>query len=181
MKNSAKAIILSLVLTATGFAETPVQLGAWSVVASKSNHAGDRVVMLQTTSQTESLDGGETSAAKLDVICRNGKLAAIALEPAGAIRRGAISFTGIVPTTRVALTAHDQTDQFDTWAVTDGGRTLTPYSEAFQGKANARWVERIAGTQKLSFQVETSTQPSLQTTFETGQLSEALFSVGCSY
>jgi hypothetical protein len=179
MKKSVKAIILSLVLTATGFAETPVQLGAWSVVAPKGNHAGDRVVMLQTTSQTESLNGGETPAAKLDVICRNGKLSAIALEPAGAIRKAAISFTGTVPTTRVA--ANDQTDQFDTWAVTDGGRTLTPYSEAFQGKATAHWIERISGTQKLSFQVEANTQSSLQTTFETGQLSEALFSVGCSY
>jgi hypothetical protein len=84
-----------------------------------------------------------------------------------------------VPTTRVA--ANDQTDQFDTWAVTDGGRTLTPYSEAFQGKATAHWIERISGTQKLSLQVEADTRSSLQTTFETGQLSEALFSVGCSY
>ena len=179
MKNSVKAIILSLVLTATGFAETPVQLGAWSVVSPKGNHAGDRVVMLQTTSQTESLNGGEAPVAKLDVICRNGKLSAIAIEPAGEIRKRAISFTGTVPTTRVS--ANDQTDQFDTWAVTDDGRTLTPYSEVYQGKATARWIERIAGAQKLSFQVETNTQSSLQTTFETGQLSEALFSVGCSY
>ena len=180
MKNSVKALMVAFVLTTTGFAETPVQLGAWSVYNGKDSHSGSRVVMLQTSSQSPSVNNEGADQTKLDVICKNGKLAAIALEPAGSIRKEAISFSGTVPTTRVALKANDQADQVDTWAVTDGGRTLTPYSEAFQGKLSTRWIERIAGSQKLSFEVQTKAAL-LEPTFQTGQLAEALYSVGCSY
>ena len=64
----------------------------------------------------------------------------------------------------------------------DDGHTLSPYSEVFEGKVTRRWAERIAGTKKMGFQLdgaagEAPDQPS----FETGELAEALSSVGCSY
>ena len=68
------------------------------------------------------------------------------------------------------------------WAVLDNGRTLSPYSEAFEGKVTRRWAERIAGTKTVGFQLDGKARESLgQPTFETGELAEALSSVGCSY
>ncbi len=179
MNLSLKALIVSLALTATAFAESPVALGAWSVTTVNGNHVSNRTVMLQTTAQAA--DGEQAgNPAKLDVICRNGKLSAIALEPAAQISKGAISFDGAVATTRVALMSSDATQQFGNWAVTDGGRTLTPYSEALQGKLTSRLIEQLARTQTVSFRVQAS-ERSAQNTFATARLSEALFSVGCSY
>ena len=66
----------------------------------------------------------------------------------------------------------DATHQFDEWAVTDGGHTLTPYSEAFQGKLTSRLIEQLARTQKVSFRVQAS-EPSARNTFATARLSEA--------
>jgi beta-lactamase superfamily II metal-dependent hydrolase len=70
--------------------------------------------------------------AKLDVVCRNGKLSAIALEPSAAIEKSTLSFTGVVPTTRVGFSFEGQANQSEEWAVLDGGRTLSPYSEVLQ-------------------------------------------------
>jgi hypothetical protein len=177
MKNSAKALIVSLILTATGFAGTAPQQTTWSVTTANASHHGNQVVMLQATSQSDS----ETAKqAKLDVICKNGKLAAIALEPAAALRKGAISYTGTLPTTRIALIVNDRANEADTWAVTDGGRTLTPYSETGQSQLNIRWIEQILRADRLTFAVET-TESATPPTFATTQLSEALSSVGCSY
>jgi hypothetical protein len=64
----------------------------------------------------------------------------------------------------------------------DDGHTLSPYSEVVQGRLTRRWVERIAGTKKMGFQLDGKAGESLaQPTFETGELAEALSSVGCSY
>jgi len=92
VKTSAKTAILVLLSTAVAFAESPKQLGAWSIYPGKDNH----VVLLQSTSNVL----GQPAQAKLDVICRNGKLSAIALEPSAAIQKSRLSFTGAVPTTR---------------------------------------------------------------------------------
>jgi hypothetical protein len=180
MKKSAKALIVALVFTAIGFAQTTPQLGGWSVSKATIGHHGKQVVMLQVTSQVEFMDGESARPAKLDVICMNGKVSAIALEPAAAIRKMAISFIGTLPTTRVGVNVKSQTTEFESWAVTDGGRTLTPYSEAFQAQQNTRWIERIESTDRMSFAVQT-TEYVAQPTFATGQLADALSSVGCSY
>ena len=67
-------------------------------------------------------------------------------------------------------------------AVLDNGRTLYPYSELFEGKVTRRWAERIAGAKTMGFQLDGKAGESLgQPTFETGELAEALSSVGCSY
>jgi hypothetical protein len=174
VKTSAKTIILVLLSTAVAFAESPKQFGAWSIYSANNK----KVVLLQTTSNVQ----GQPDQAKLDVVCRNGKLSAIALEPSAAIGKSALSFTGVVPTTRVAFSFEGQANQSEEWAVLDGGRTLSPYSEALQGRLTRHWVERIAGMKQVGFQLDGKAGESLgQPTFETGELAEALSSVGCSY
>src|SRR3984885_8119633 len=88
VKTAAKTIVLVLLSTAAAFAESPKQLGAWSIYTAKDNHA----VMLQSTSTAQD------RPAKLDVVCRNGKVSAIALEPGVAIDKSALSFSSVVPT-----------------------------------------------------------------------------------
>jgi hypothetical protein len=174
VKTSAKAIILVLLSTAVAFAESPKQFGAWSIYSANNK----KVVLLQTTSNVQ----GQPDQAKLDVVCRNGKLSAIALEPSAAIGKSALLLTGVVPTTRVAFSFEGQANQSEEWAVLDGGRTLSPYSEALQGRLTRHWVERIAGMEQVGFQLDGKAGESLgQPTFETGELAEALSSVGCSY
>jgi hypothetical protein len=174
VKTSAKTIILVLLSTAVAFAESPKQFGAWSIYSANNK----KVVLLQTTSNVQ----GQPDQAKLDVVCRNGKLSAIALEPSAAIGKSALSFTGVVPTTRVAFSFEGQANQSEEWAVLDGGRTLSPYSEVLQGRITRQWVERIAGMKQVGFQLDGKADESLgQPTFETGELAEALSSVGCSY
>jgi len=172
VKISVTTVILVLLSTAAAFAESPKQLGAWSIYTAKDN----RVVMLQ------SMSTAQDHPAKLDVVCRNGKLSAIALEPSVAIEKSALSFTAVVPTTRVVYSLEGQANQSEEWAVLDNGRTLSSYSEVFEGKVIRRWVERIAGTTTMAFQLDGKAGESLgQPTFETGELAEALSSVGCSY
>jgi hypothetical protein len=174
VKTSAKTIILVLLSTAVAFAESPKQYGAWSIYSANNK----KVVLLQSTSNVQ----GQPGQAKLDVVCRNGKLSAIALEPSAAIGKSALSLTGVVPTTRVAFSFEGQANQSEEWAVLDGGRTLSPYSEVLQGRITRHWVERIAGMKQMGFQLDGKAGESRgQPTFETGELAEALSSVGCSY
>ena len=182
MTKSATAAVLLLFSTAMGFSETPQQLGAWSVYPAKSNLNVNSVIMLQTISQEQYTDvQGKPVQAKLDVICKSGKVSAIALEPVVAIRNNAVSFSGPVPTTRVVFVADGQSDRSENWAVLDGGRTLSPSSEVSQGKLMQRWVARISGSKKMSFEVEAKAEAYTQPTFDTGELSSALSSVGCRY
>jgi hypothetical protein len=179
VKTSAKTIIFVLLSTAMGFAETPIQLGAWSVYS--GNLTGSHVVLLQSLSGQFKDAQGNPVQAKLDVICKKGKLSAIALEPNMKIEKSAISFNGAVPTTRVSFALDGQINQSEKWAVLDGGRTLSPYSEVLQGKLMRSWIERISGMKKMGFQLDGKAGELAQPTFETGELSEALSSVGCSY
>ncbi len=175
MKNAAKAIIFVLISSALGFAETPVQLGGWSVYP-----ASDQVVLLQSASEEQHKGADDNQVqAKLDFICKKGKLSAIALEPPATIKRSAMSFAGPVPTTRVNLSTDGRTSHSENWIVLDNGRTLSPNSEVFQGRLMRYWAKRVAGTQKLVFQVDG--QSETQSSFATGELAEALASVGCSY
>ncbi len=169
MKATAKMMFFVFLSTALGIAETPSPFGAWTIYHAQ----GDRVFMLQTVSRT--------STAKLDVICRHGKLAAIALEPDVIVDRSEVSFTGVVPTTRLAFTLDDQT-RSEKWAVLDDGHSLSPYSELFQSQLNRHWVSRIIAARQIDIHLagiagEMNGQP----TFETEELSAALASVGCSY
>jgi hypothetical protein len=138
---------------------------------------------LQSTSEEQHKDAlGNVVQAKLDVICRKGKLSAIALEPNVAIDKSSMDYSAALPTTRVAFTLGAQREQSESWAVLDEGRTLSPYSEVFQGKLMRRWIERIANTKRMAFQLDGKAGEALaQPTFATEELEQALSSVGCSY
>jgi hypothetical protein len=183
VNTAIKTTIFVLISSAMGLAQTPKQLGAWSVYPANGNLTHNHVVLLQSTSEAGYKDAdGNPVQAKLDVICTKGKLSAIALEPNVAIARRAISVDGPVNTTRIAFSADGQSNQSENWAVLDGGRTLSPYAEVLQGKLMRRWVQRISSTQKMVFQLDgkaAESQP--EPSFATGKLSEALASVGCSY
>jgi hypothetical protein len=183
VKNVTKTIIFVLISTAMGFAETPKQIGAWSVYPANGNLTSNHVVLLQSTSEEQYKDAhGNPVQAKLDVICTKGKLFAIALEPNVAIAKSAMSFDGPVTTTRIAFSADGKSNQSENWAVLDGGRTLSPHSEILEGKLMRRWTARISGTQKMAFQLDgKAAESQAQPSFATGKLSEALASVGCSY
>jgi hypothetical protein len=180
MKNAVKAIIFVLVSSAVGFSETPKQLGGWSVYPPNGRPTSNHEVLLQSTSEEQYSDSfGNQVQAKLDVICKKGKLFAIALEPQVTIQKSAMSFAGPVPTTRVNFSMDGQSNQSENWAVFDSGRTLSPNSELLQGKLMRHWIERIAGTQKMVFQLDGESE--VHSSFATGELVEALASAGCSY
>jgi hypothetical protein len=75
----------------------------------------------------------------------------IALEPSAAIQKSWLSFTGVVPNTRVAFSFEGQANQSEPWAVMDDEHTRSPYSKVFEGKLTRRWAKRIAGTKKLGW------------------------------
>jgi hypothetical protein len=180
---TAKTILFALISTAVASAKTPQQVGAWSVYSTSGNLASDQVVLLQTTSQGQYRDAqGNPVQAKLDVICKKGKLSGIALETNAEIEKSAMSFSGAVPTTRINFASEGGSSASENWAVSDRGYTVTPYSEVFQGKLTRYWAERLSGTQKIAFRFDGKAgEYLLQPTFSTGELSEALSSVGCTY
>ncbi len=181
MKIAAQGIIFALVSTVVAFAQTPQQVGAWSVYTATGNQSSNQVVLLQTAAQGQYNDAqGNPVQAKLDVICKKGKLWHIAVETELAIERKAESLSAPVPTTRIAFVSEGRTNQSDNWAVLDGGHTVTPYAEVFQGRLTRQWIDRLSGTQKIVVRFE-GEAGLLQPTFNTEKLAEALSSVGCSY
>ena len=174
MKNATRVIIFVLLSSALGFSETAAQLGGWSVYLTSN-----QVALLQSASEQHNGAGDNQGQAKLDLICKSGKLSAIALEPGVTVKRSAMSFAGPVPTTRVNLSMDGRPSHTENWIVLDGGRTLSPNSELMQGKLVRHWAERIAATQKMVVQVDGQSED--QSSFATGQLAEALASAGCSY
>jgi hypothetical protein len=172
--------ILSLVTTAATFAQATRQVGPWSIYGVSSNT--NKTTMLQTTAVDQQSDENNNAApTKLDIICKNGRIAAIAVETRTKINRRNESYSQAVPTTRVVFTIEGQVSQSENWAVADGGHTLYPYSELFQGKLNRIWVTRISGTRRLSLQLnQAEGVESLAPAFDTADLAQALSAVGCT-
>jgi hypothetical protein len=182
MKVINKFAILSLVTASTMFAQTHQQVGAWSVYSPAANVTGKNVVMLQTMALGQHQDAeGNAVTAKLDVVCKNNRVVAIAVETGASIDKRTVSFSQAVPTTKVVFVAEGKSGVSENWEVADGGRTLSPYSELFQTKLNRTWVERISATPKMVLQLnQKEGDESLAPVFNTAQLSDALSSVGCS-
>jgi hypothetical protein len=181
VKTPIKAAIFVLISSAIGLAQTPNQLGAWSVSPADSNLTRNHVVMLQSASEQQFKDSfGNPVQAKLDIICKKGKLSAIALEPNVRLQESAVSVSGAVPTTRVAFTVDGQNNESENWAVLDDGNTVSPYSEVFQGKLMKHWIERISNTDKITFQL-VGEDGQATPTFATRNLIDTLSSVGCKY
>jgi hypothetical protein len=182
MKAIVTVAILSLVTAAPMMAQSPRQVGDWSIYNSAGNQTKNHMVLVQTTAVGEHLDAtGNSVPVKLDIICKNKEIVAIAVETGSKIDERAVSDSQAVPTTAVAFAVDGQVSRSENWAVADGGRTLSPYSELFQAKLNRTWVERINGTEKIAFRLnQKEGDDSLAPTFNTAQLSEALQSAGCT-
>jgi hypothetical protein len=182
MKVINKFAILSLVTASTMFAQSTPQVGAWSVYSPAANVTGKNVVMLQTMAVGQHQDAeGNAVTTKLDVVCKNNRVVAIAVETGASIDKRTVSFSQAVPTTKVVFVAEGKSGVAENWEVADGGRTLSPYSELFQTKLNRTWVERISATPKMVLQLnQKEGDESLAPVFNTAQLSDALSSVGCS-
>ena len=182
MNIAAKSVFFALIATAAASAQTPRQIGAWSVYPATGNVNPTHTVLLQTMSQGLYDAQGSPVAAKLDVICKRGKVSAIAIETDAEIPKTATSFSGAIPTAQIAFALEGQTNGSENWAVLDGGHTMSPYSEAFQGRLNRKWIERLTATQKVDVRLDRkASQYEFQPVFSTGGFSQALSSAGCTY
>jgi hypothetical protein len=159
MRTTIGTILVVMMSTAQAFAGTSQQIGAWSVTPA----TGNRAVLIQTVSDH----------AKLDLICRNGKVWKVALETSAPIQERAVDFNRGIPTTRISFGSEPA---FEDWAVADGGKTLLAHSEIFQGRLDRRWIERLSSSPTIRFGFDTQ-----DSTFQTGQLVQALESAGCTY
>jgi hypothetical protein len=181
LKTPTKAAIFVLISSAMGLAQTPHQLGAWSVFPADSNSTHNHVVMLQSASAEQFTDPfGNPAQAKLDVICKKGKLSAVALEPNLRLQESAMSVSGPVPTTRVDYTLANNSNRSENWAVLDNGNTVAPYSSVFEGRLKKRWIERISASKTVAFQL-VGEDGEIKPTFATEHLTQALSAVGCKY
>jgi hypothetical protein len=174
--------ILSLVTATTMFAESPRQVGTWSVYTSSGNLTRNSTAMVQTTAVGQQQDArGNSAATKLDIVCKNGKVVAVALETPSKVAKYTVSYSQGVPTAKVLFLVKGRVALAENWAVSDGGRTLSPYSEVFQGPLNHTWVERISGTDEMVLQLgQDEGDESFAPAFHTAQLSEALSAIGCT-
>jgi hypothetical protein len=164
--------------TAMTYAQSTQHIGSWSIYTIAN--VGKTSVMLQTPAIEQNADSGDGKAAvTLNVLCRNNKLVAIALHSAEGIDEHAFNDVQEVPTIQIVASngGHVQAEK---WAVTEKGHTLIPYSQFSQGKRNRQWLERLNAAQTVSFQLGGSqTRTSLQPSFHTEQLEEALSAAGC--
>ena len=159
MKTPISTILVVMMSTAQAFAGTSQQIGAWSVTPATRH----RAVLIQTVSDH----------AKLDLICRNGKVWKVALETSAPIQERAVDLNRGIPTTRISFGSEPA---FEDWAVADGGKTLFAHSAIFEGRLDRRWIERLSSSPTIRFSFDTQ-----DSTFQTGQLAQALQSAGCTY
>ena len=158
---------------AIAVAQSTGQIGAWSI--SRTSVGFKSMVLLQTPALSR--DGnakGSPDAATLNVICKQGKLFAIALHTTFGIDKHAVSDISAVPTIRVVSLSEGHIDTSEKWAVSDKGHTFSPYSEVSQGQRNRYWLERLSGARTISIQLGGS-----EATFDTDKLLEAMSSAGC--
>jgi hypothetical protein len=98
------------------------------------------------------------------------------------VAKHAMNFSGVVPTTPVSFQADGNGPMVQSWAVLDGGYTVSPYSELMQGKRNHSWIEQLAGTDKLTLEFRGGLQEDpIHARFNTTGISQALAAVGCTY
>ena len=166
MKITMSTILVFMISTAQAFAGTPQQIGAWSVIPATDNHSN--AVLIQTAS--------DSAGAKLDLICRKGKIWKVVVETSIPLQEDAVSFNRGIPTTRVNYVSDDATGQFEDWAVADGGKTLSAHSQIFEGRLQRQWIERLSTSKTMRFNFDAQ-----DFTFQTGKLAQALDSAACTY
>ena len=167
MKITVSTILVFMISAAQAFAGTPQQIGAWSVIPATDDHS-DHAVLIQTASKG--------SDAKLDLICRKGRIWKVVVETSVPLEERAVSFNRGIPTTRVGFESDGATSQFEDWAIADGGKTLSAHAAVFENKLERQWVERLSSSKTMRFSFDTQ-----DSTFQTGKLLQALESAGCSY
>lgn len=169
-----------LAVTPMTFAESPHLIGAWNIYTRTAG--SNSTVLLQTPAvglygDTEDGSTGST----LNVICKNHKLRAIALHTISGTNRHAVSDIQNVPTTPVVSIIEGQIDSSEEWGVSEKGHTFYPFSERFQRKVNKHWIERLSEAHTVVFRLNGSDRDdTMQPTFDTEDLWEALSSVGCT-
>ena len=174
--------LTSLVMSAVSFAQTNHQVGAWSIYTTTGKLAGNNMVLLQTTASVAGqTSNGPSRAVKLDVVCKNNRVFAIAVEPGSKIDKHLVSYESPVPTVHLRFDSIGMIEVSENWAVTAGGRSVTPYSQFSQGSLNREWVDRLSGTESMVLYPEGRAGDSLpQSTFNTRELTAALDAVGCT-
>ena len=92
------------------------------------------------------------------------------------VQERAVNFNRGIPTTRMGFGSEPANSTLEDWTVADGGKTLFAHSEMFEGRHDRRWIERISSSPTIRFSFDTP-----DSTFQTGQLAQALQSAGCTY
>jgi hypothetical protein len=181
MKLIVKFALIFLAGTTMLLAQSPRQVGAWSIYTSSATSADSNLALLQTTTGGEHQDSkGPSGAAKLDVICKNHKVMAVALETGSKIDRHLVSYGSPVPTVRLGFDFPGSIEISENWAVAAGG-SLSPYSELSQSHLNQTWIKRLTANQNMVLHLDRQEEGTLtNSTFDTRELSAALRTVGCT-
>jgi hypothetical protein len=182
MKKATLVAFTSLVMSAVTFAQSNHQVGAWSIYTTTGKLTGNKMVLLQTAA-SESGQGanGSSRPVKLDVVCKNNRVLAIAVEQGSKIDKHLVSYESPVPTVHLRFASTGMIEVSENWAVTAGGRSLTPYAQFSQGSLNQTWVDRLSGTDNMVLYVDGHEGDSMaQATFDTRDLNSALSQVGCT-
>jgi hypothetical protein len=182
MKNAILVTLTSLAMSAVTFAQSPHQVGAWSIYTTTGNLVGNKMALLQTTATEVRHDGsGPSRTVKLDVVCKNNRVLAVALESGAKVDKHQVSYSSPVPTVHLRFASAGRIEVSEDWAVTAGGRSFTPYSQFAQGSLTRTWVDRLTGTQNMVMYFDGRAGESLaQSTFDTRELTAALSGVGCT-
>jgi hypothetical protein len=183
MKKLTLVALSSLVMSGVTFAQSQQhQIGAWSIYTTSGHLTGNKMVLLQTTASEIRQDGtGTPRTVKLDVVCKNNRVLAVALEAGSKVDKHLVSYDSPVPTVHLRFDSAGRIEVSEDWAVTAGGRSLTPYSQLSQGSLNQTWVDRLTGTDNMILYVDGREGNALaQSTFDTRELNAALSGVGCT-
>ena len=156
---------LAFMISAQAFAG-PSHFGAWSVTPTSGDH--DDAVLIQTASNADN--------AKLDLICRKGKVWKVVVETSVPLQEHAVSFNRGIPTTRMGFASDTADSGYEDWAIADGGKTLSVHSPMFQSKLDRQWIERLSSSKAVRLTFDTQ-----DLVFQTGKLHQALETAGCSY
>jgi hypothetical protein len=182
MMKATLVLLTSLVLSAGSFAQTNHQVGAWSIYTTSGKLIGNKMVLLQTTSSLDGRDSnGSSQKVKLDVVCKNDRVVAVAVEPASKIDKHLVSYDSQVPTVHLRFASTGMIEVSEDWAVAVGGHSLMPYAQISQGSLNRTWVDRLSGTDKMVLFLDgREGNLQAQSSFDTRELTQAMSAVGCT-
>jgi hypothetical protein len=180
MTKATLVAFASLAMSAVTFAQSQHQVGAWSIYTTSGKLTGNKMVLLQTTAESHDSNGA-SHPVKFDVVCKNSRVVAIAVEPGSRIDKHLVSYESLAPTVHLRFASIGRIEVAEDWAVTAGGRSLTPYSQFSQSSLNQTWFDRPNTTENMVMYIDRHEGDSLaQSTFDTRELTGALAAVGCT-